>query len=428
MSARTLQRVVPCTWFAAGALVTLLVVGNWNESSSDSGRVRPQHGSSSASNVRSPRTKTPVNSATGSANGAESGHSLTSQQEVSSPRYLSGTEPAARLYTDGGHDHDAWRHLDPTKLSPLTAMAQELLWKHQHPEDCSKAQFAVSSGHMKGNGIGSILHVSGFHLAAALEVGRVFMWSATAGEEWTDEHTCGSQRNWECHFRAPSSCTLADIRGAGSGRPEEGNWQGVELHHTAMGFESPRVPTVLDRALLKAFPGMKGYERKYWWRGQSVAYLMRFNAATVTAVRQLREDAALWSIKPINKTLTLAQAATIPFPPGVIHAHVRHGDKYTEMKLQGTERYLAAAEEMVHNQPTLLAPRTMFVSTEDPSVLSEAEAATERGWVVLYSSIKRSNTGPLAQVQNLGADRAGFTTRTHLLQLLLSLEAEAWIT
>lgn len=307
-------------------------------------------------------------------------------------------------------------------------MAQELLWKHQHPEDCSKVQFAVSNGHMKGNGIGSILHVSGFHLAAALENNRVFLWSATAGEEWTDEHTCGSQRNWECHFRAPSACSLADLRGAGSGRPDEGNWQGVELHHTSMGFESRRVPTVLDQALLKAFPGMKDYERKYWWRGQSVAYLMRFNAATVAAVRQLREDAALWSIKPINKTLTLARAATIPFPPGIIHAHVRHGDKYTEMKLQGTERYLAAAEDMVHNQPTLLAPRTMFVSTEDPSVLQEAEAATERGWVVLYSSIKRSNTGPLAQVKDLGADRAGFTTRTHLLQMMLSLEAEAWIT
>jgi hypothetical protein len=46
---------------------------------------------------------------------------------------------------------------------------------------------------------------------------------------------------------------------------------------------------------------------------------------------------------------------------------------------------------------------------------------------VLFSDIRRANVGPLAQVLALGKTQAGLTTRTHLLQLLLALEADAWI-
>jgi hypothetical protein len=290
---------------------------------------------------------------------------------------------------------------------------------------------------VKGNGIGSILHVSGFHLAVALEKGRVFMWSEVAGEEWTDPTTCGDKANWECHFQAPSNCSRAHLRAGssgGGGSAGAANYQEVEMHHSLMGVASPTVPAALSALLRSEAPGMSEAEMKYWWRGQSVAYLMRFNHDTVREVRRMRKDPSLVVVAPDNRTLVAASSSSssssssvrVPFPPGLVHAHVRHGDKYTEMTLQGTARYLAAAQALVITQPTAFR-RILFVSTEDEAVLSEAQDAAKDGWSIVHSDIKRSNSGPLAQVLDLGKDRAGYTTRTHLLQLLMSLECDAWI-
>ena len=70
-------------------------------------------------------------------------------------------------------------------------------------------------------------------------------------------------------------------------------------------------------------------------------------------------------------------AATLPWPRGLVHAHVRHGDKFTEMQLQGTAKYLNASYVLAQLQPLTTRP-VLFVSTEDTAVLSEATAAVEK--------------------------------------------------
>lgn len=330
------------------------------------------------------------------------------------------------LYEPAGHTHDAFKNLDPSKLAPLTAWAQEYLWKHQHPEDCDKAEFVVSRGHVKGNGIGSILHVSGYHFAAAIERGKVFMWHQDAGEEWTDDVTCGSKRNWECHFKTPTHCKRDKHlkRNLLTGAPQ--NYQEVELHHTIMGLPSSSPPTVFVGKLKKEFPSMTDAAMKYWWRAQSVTYLMRLNNQALDAIKEMRLKPAMLKVFPDNKTLTEQAAATIPWPAGIIHAHVRHGDKYTEMQLQETKKYMDASKHLYATHPLALK-RILFISTEDKTVIEEAQSLLEPGWSLVYSDIRRANVGPLAQVVALGKDSAGTTTRTHLTQLLMSLEADSWI-
>lgn len=198
------------------------------------------------------------------------------------------------------------------------------------------------------------------------------------------------------------------------------------MHHSSRALHNQDLPGVFRRMLAEAAPDMSEAQLKYWWRAQSVAYLMRLNDATLAAVRQLRTDATLISLAG-GPGLTAARAAQLPLPPGAIHAHVRHGDKYTEMQLQGTERYTNASRALVQDQPLALR-RVLFVSTEDPDVPAQAaDILVPRGWSVLHWTIKRSNRGPLQQVQDLGEASAGLTTRTHLQQMLMSLEADAWV-
>jgi hypothetical protein len=83
------------------------------------------------------------------------------------------------------HPRDAPAALAAGRLAPLTAAATAYLWAHQNPDDCAAAQYLVSLGHVKGNGIGSIMHVTGYHFAVAVEEGRVFQFGPQSGEEWT---------------------------------------------------------------------------------------------------------------------------------------------------------------------------------------------------------------------------------------------------
>ncbi len=63
------------------------------------------------------------------------------------------------------------------------------------------------------SGVGSNIHVAGFHAAHAWRNGRVLLWGETLGMQYTDAETCGPEvRNWRCHFRAESSCSVADAK------------------------------------------------------------------------------------------------------------------------------------------------------------------------------------------------------------------------
>jgi hypothetical protein len=284
----------------------------------------------------------------------------------------------------------------------------------------------VGQGNAEGVGIGSHLHVSGAHLAVALESGRIFLWGNNTGAEWTDAQTCGEagvggRANWECHFLSPSSCALADALGGGA----------VDVDTIAGPLaqgQRHKVPAELAERYAAIRPRALPDEALHWWRAQSVAYLMRLNAATVRVVAGLRANASMLAVTPKHA----GALNTVPFPPGVIHAHVRHGDKATEMALLETPAYFLAAEGLVRAQP-LAFSRALFLSTEDPLVVDEAAGFAPR-WAVIASRIprlavvdgRRGTEGPVEQVRLLGAP-AGVTVRSYLLQLLMALECDGWV-
>ena len=126
---------------------------------------------------------------------------------------LSVTDAVARLYSPAGmHPRDGPAALEASRLAPLTHEAAKFLWERQNPDDCAGAQYLVSLGHVKGNGIGSLMHVTGYHFAVAIEEGRVFLFGENSGVEWTDASTCGKARNWECFFRPPSRCGRENLK------------------------------------------------------------------------------------------------------------------------------------------------------------------------------------------------------------------------
>jgi hypothetical protein len=347
---------------------------------------------------------------------------------------LARAPAASRLYTVPGHDFLAANAFADERLAPLTQFAQSWIFEQQHPSSCVGRVFAKSLGHGYGNGIGSHMHVIGTHLSAALERGLIFTYGERAGAEWTDDTTCPGPRNFECFFKRPTSCGEEFITAD--------NTVELGLNHdidTVLGIHGAWVPSALYRRLRAEFPHMGRHEIKYWWRGQSVAYLMRLNDRTALALRDMRSPAfgtPLTVLSPDaygdsphtrNQTFVHALRTAFPFPPGVIGAHIRHGDKHTEMALQPTAAYFdAAAASLVVAQP-LAVRRALFISTEDEVVLQQAAGYRDR-WVVLHSNIPRANVGPVDQLKALGANRAGVTTRTHLLQLLMALECDAWVT
>lgn len=67
-------------------------------------------------------------------------------------------------------------------------------------------------------------------------------------------------------------------------------------------------------------------------------------------------------------------------------AHVRHGDKASEMTLVPFRDYWLAANFSV-------ASRNMFVSTEDPGVIEEAKSVA--GWRMIWVDQQRLDTGTI---------------------------------
>ena len=82
----------------------------------------------------------------------------------------------------------------------------DLIWKNQHPADCSKARFLV---HFRGvGGFGYQIHLLARELEYAVRSNRVLLFAGI----WifTDPELC-PKRDHECYFQPLSSCTLADI-------------------------------------------------------------------------------------------------------------------------------------------------------------------------------------------------------------------------
>ena len=303
------------------------------------------------------------------------------------------------------------------------------------------------------------------------------VWHPQAGSDYINPEICGDVKNWNCYFQQISNCTPYTPSHSSTSLPASVNTtNGTSIARTrkavirgtyrinATSIVRPKpvavgstfslafneelkynppadlralfvdnrhfgdfVPTVFVKALQIHSPGMTAYEMKYWWRAQGIAFLMRLNADTLTGVWALRQKKlATTASKPAQTpSLDTSGSDFLPLPRGTISAHVRHGDKYTEMELMPWSSYFTAAQGLGSRHPLGVSPN-IFVSTDDPGVIDEAIATTAgTAWRAIYSSITRISTRETGVKPLL--DLAGNLVHLHLLQLLMALEADAWV-
>ena len=375
-------------------------------------------------------TRPPVLGAAGTAAGGAGGLGTASLLYDS----LSHAQHLARL--------EALTAASASSLAPLTARAQRLLYEWQHPPSCAGRTFVVSQGNDPKAGIGSHIHIASHHFAVALELGAIFVWADNVGSIYTDPETCGAgeDNNLQCFFLPPSNCTLQDAHAPDVSRVSLRFGDAGEA--AGYGYKFYHVPALFQRlwesaGLPAAHSANTGQQDavKYWFRGQVAAYLMRPNAATAAAFRALRTapGAMLTAAGPAAPPAQRAAlgAAAFPLPPGMVSLHIRHGDKGIEMRLVPTEAYMEAAARLVKMHPMALAPRGVFMSTEDPDAPVAAgrllaEAPGFAHWSLAWYDVPRANSNGPEQLSQFDLPR-GVLSRIWLLQILLALECDAWV-
>ena len=287
-------------------------------------------------------------------------------------------------------------------------IALEMIWKSQNPEDCSKAKYIISGGWPYG--FGSRLHEEARGLAIAINLGRVYLFHPDGDNIFWETNTqfCRDQNmyNLHCYYQFLSKCTYQDaLRAYGDVNrlPNHfvGDFQDSFLSDDARQSAIDRFAGEQSFNLIFTYGGPKydtsvllaprqvhylidcspvvNLARHYWWKAVSSAYVARPSLATVRELQRL-------SNLPIGDTRNC------------VSMFVRHGDKGIEMKLHDFDEYRDVAEYMwrsdfvpgttLREYPRFPKNGTMFITTEDPQVLSDADAwGKENNWNIVYTDL-----------------------------------------
>jgi hypothetical protein len=249
------------------------------------------------------------------------------------------------------------------------------------------------------------MHVIGAHLAYAIQNDYVLLLSPSTCSHFRVPHACAD--GCACMLRPISNCSNA------TDDPTLPRIQGEQNMEE-------QLADVFVNALQTQFPSMTLPQIKYWWRGQSVAYLMRFNEETVRTIRALRHNQA------VHYT-TDGGPMPFPLPPNTISAHIRGGDKRAEMPLVPAQTFVAAVFQLIDLMPHAFS-RAVFVSGDDQQSIDEARRLIEeRRMTVIYTRMPRLVGGHTLREWRSAPDESEGSFYAHLLQLLMALEADAWV-
>lgn len=325
-----------------------------------------------------------------------------------------------------------------SKLSPVanathpgkqmfgTIEAQHAIWSHQHPSSCNGKKFLVYAAVHKDHGIGSVIHVLGVALQAALNLDRILILMPQPDVEWNTGKYCeGMDTIDECYFEPLSSCTVLDAFGALE-ISNENLKKFSQLNPDTYSKNSERVlqtsvkplgdininlrtetPTMFHTLLQTG--GIKE-DFYYWWRAQSTAYIVR------PSLRTLRELGRRRKLVFDNRAIQ----------PGTVSVHIRHGDKWKEDKLADDASFLRSMEALMKRNRRGLK-RRIFLSTDDP--ISVKFFAGLSNWTVEYTNVSRDaymdrTVGPEDFAAKIGWDEEFLNS---LLSLQLATECDGFV-
>ena len=284
--------------------------------------------------------------------------------------------------------------------------------------------------------MGTIFHGAGHILSLAMRNNRILLWNHAGdnapGRNFIDPGCGGSpgyenERSLDCIFEKISSCTLQDVTPDNSVKVKA-YWGPPDSLTGTPGS----VPPVLGYAMKQLYPDIAPDGLKYWWRTQSVGFLMRLNGAGMRRIKELRTTAKMHHAVMTHGETKSVEELTVPFPlpAGTFSMHVRHGDKAVEMNLVPMSKYIEVAHEYIAQNP-LTSLKSAFISTEDNAIFEEAKATfaepvesttSMKDWVFYYSDIPRLNGGPEEQLNAFG-NRTEMTCKW-VQQLIMALECD----
>lgn len=323
-----------------------------------------------------------------------------------------------------------------------TIAAQHAIWSHQHPKNCSNKKFVVYEALGPEHGIGTILHHLGVALQAAIDLDRILVLYPQPAYEWVNGWFCTDTTSLdECYFEPLSSCTIADA--FGDREPNLDNlWRHSELSLESYHCDSSD-PKFSERLLATSLKEvMKSYDTPtitqhlrsetphmfhsllssghlpedsyYWWRAQSVAYIVRPNVRLLNELKNRR-----------NYFYTVA-----PLERGTISVHIPYGHHLLEGRTASNEAYLSSAEELVSRHPNELQ-RRIFLTTEDPEAVSWFSKLTD--WNVSWTNVTRiprnENITDANALLNNFASRFGWDEEfiNSLLNMDVALECDGFV-
>ncbi|KAK6333081.1 hypothetical protein TWF718_010905 [Orbilia javanica] len=339
-----------------------------------------------------------------------------------------------RMYDlDGAQDWMQFiKDQDDAAMPPFTKFAQEYIynWQHPDPSECKDRQFLVLHHNWDGNGLGTVVHGTGWVLGLAIRLNRILIYDdeASPGQNFLEEQ-CQKNgiRSLDCIFEPFSSCSSTHHLTEDNHINLQSYWRIPEN----INMSTSAVPPLFGQMLKNNFPEMHYDAIKYWWRAQASAYMMRMNGPALKRLKALRIDSSQNTAVTHSPTGELIETEVpYPLPDGSFSMHVRHGDKGVEMELIPFEKYVDRAEEYAAMN-MIMTRKTCFISTEDKEVLEEAKrignawisvnTTSNENWTWVWSNIPRINGGPVEQLNHFG-NRTDMTIKW-MLQLFFAIEA-----
>jgi hypothetical protein len=315
------------------------------------------------------------------------------------------------LYTTRGQNRLDYSGMNHAHLAPLTEWAQRYIWEAQHPHDCSKAKLVMNPYHILG-GMGSQMHVGTWVLHYALDKGYVMTWGEGDCGPYADIETCGQSPNCECFFQPLTNCSREDVARKHV-RKSSKYYQ--DKHFMTVQRENP-APRVFAEKLREHY-SFTNEEIRYWWRAQAVGYLMRLNEKTLNAVLDIRMNQSNY------------ESFAFPLPSGSIHAHIRAGDKFDEMRLVQSKTFLEAAVRLSVDNPFSYT-KFMYVASDSSDRLRDCLLSKPNGWSIGHAHMYRKPEGQVnveILTQGYAEGHVGQLALRHLAELMLALEADAWV-
>jgi len=315
-------------------------------------------------------------------------------------------------------------YFDESKMAYKTRAAQKMIHDHQNPSDCSSREVRLWATEGFANvGLGAEVIGIASHLSHAMQSGAVLVWGRTKRSKYISDGDADC-KGFPCLFQPLSRCEANLTAAALDSLPSNNEIMSLFV-----------IPAHVETWMHKHMPTITHAQALYWWKAQSIAYVMRLSNKSLESVKHFRF--AQLDMHEIYSHSVCSQSARNKgrvLPAGTVNIHIRHGDKTSEMNLVSIEEYGKAYHGLTASQVlSFMGERWVHVSSDTLQSIKEMKEwllVRNHTKTVVYSLMPRMDAGFDSDVWDAFPAAAQNKTRSTLLmltELLMALEADAWI-